>query len=460
MKTKITLLIAVLFLSFNFSFTQNDEDMNLLSIFSEYAKAKNYEAAFGPWMELRQKNPKFNRAIYTYGEKILDHKIENSSGTEQVAFIKDLVKLWEERGVHFASKTPKGEFLAKSCQLQYDYKKELKMSDLQLFNCFDDAYKTDSKTFTNPKALYTYYKLAVNLYDSGAKPAEDLFTKYDEISEKVEAEVKNYTVKLNKFVSTDVEEEKVLSKRDQNKVKSYSSYLKAYDQISAGMDKDLGDRANCANLIPLYTKNYEANKNDGLWLQRAMNRLYTKECTDDPLFIKIVQQKNNLEPNASTAYYLGILKDKENKSSEALKYYNQAVDLETDGYEKAKILYRIATSFKKKGSYGPARNYFRKALSANPSMGRCNLAIASMYASSANSCGTDTFSKRAVYWLAAQEAAKAGRVDPNLSSSAAKSVASYNAKAPTKADIFSKGNSGETINIGCWIGGSVKVPTL
>jgi len=191
-----------------------------------------------------------------------------------------------------------------------------------------------------------------------------------------------------------------------------------------------------------------------------MNRLYTKECTDDPLFIKIVQQKNNLEPNASTAYYLGILKDKENKSSEALKYYNQAVDLETDGYEKAKILYRIATSFKKKGSYGPARNYFRKALSANPSMGRCNLAIASMYASSANSCGTDTFSKRAVYWLAAQEAAKAGRVDPNLSSSAAKSVASYNAKAPTKADIFSKGNSGETINIGCWIGGSVKVPTL
>ena len=94
MKTKITLLIAVLFIGFNSSFAQNEEDMNLLSIFSEYAKAKNYEAAFGPWMELRQKNPKFNRAIYTYGEKILDHKIDNSSGAEQVTFIKDLVKLW------------------------------------------------------------------------------------------------------------------------------------------------------------------------------------------------------------------------------------------------------------------------------------------------------------------------------------------------------------------------------
>ena len=42
MKTKITLLIAVLFIGFNSSFAQNEEDMNLLSIFSEYAKAKLY----------------------------------------------------------------------------------------------------------------------------------------------------------------------------------------------------------------------------------------------------------------------------------------------------------------------------------------------------------------------------------------------------------------------------------
>ena len=66
MKTKITLLIAMLFLGFNATFAQTpqEEDLNTLSIFSEYAKAKNYDAAFGPWMELRQRNPKFNRAIF------------------------------------------------------------------------------------------------------------------------------------------------------------------------------------------------------------------------------------------------------------------------------------------------------------------------------------------------------------------------------------------------------------
>jgi len=451
------------FLGFNATNAQSsqEEDMNTLSIFSEYAKAKNYDAAYGPWMELRQRNPKFNRAIFTYGERILNHKIKNSSGADKVGFVKDLVNMWGERRVHFASKTPEGEFLAKACQLQYDYKDELQMTDSQLYDCFDNAFKTDAETFKNPKSLYTYFKLMVSLYDAGKKPAEVLFTKYDEVSEKIEAEVKHYTNLLNKYVPTDdTEEETPLSKKDASRVKSYTSFLRAYDQIASGMDRDLGDRANCENLIPLYNRNYEENKNDGLWLQRAMNRLYTKECTDDPLFVKIVEQKNSLEPSANTAYYLGILKDKEGESTEALKYYNQAVELETDNIDKANILYRIAAGFKKKRSYGQARTYYQKALAANPSMGRAHLAIAQMYAASANSCGTDNFSKRAVYWLAAQEARKAGRVDPNLKKAASQNVANYLAKAPTKSEIFSKGNAGETIKIACWIGRSVKVPNL
>ena len=68
------------------------------------------------------------------------------------------------------------------------------------------------------------------------------------------------------------------------------------------MEKDLGDRGNCDNLIPLYENNFDANQNDGKWLSRAMNRLYGKECDESQLFVKIVQKKNELEPNASTAY--------------------------------------------------------------------------------------------------------------------------------------------------------------
>ena len=71
---KIIGFILLLTISFN-SFSQaNEEDINALSIFSEYVKAKNYDAAFQPWMELRQRSPKFKSAIYDNGEIILKQK--------------------------------------------------------------------------------------------------------------------------------------------------------------------------------------------------------------------------------------------------------------------------------------------------------------------------------------------------------------------------------------------------
>ena len=451
--------LLMLLLSLNTFSQANEEDINALSIFSEYVKAKNYDAAFEPWMELRERSPKFNSAIYVYGERILKHKIKNSSSEEKVTYLNDLLKLWQEKREHFPSKTPLGDILAKSAQLQYDHKNDLGLSSSEIYSNFDKAYNEDLSSFKNPKNLYTYFKLLVQLYDENLKSAEDLFTKYDEISEKVEKEIKNYTNMVNKFVSNS-DEEVSISSKDQRRVKSYNSFLKAYDQISKGMEKDLGDRGNCDNLIPLYENNFDANQNDGKWLSRAMNRLYGKQCDGSQLFVKIVQKKNELEPNASTAYYLGTIKDKQGNSSEALTFYNQAIELETDSYEKAKILFRIATNFRKNGLFSRARSYYMQALGFNPSMGRSYLAIAQMYASSAKNCGADNFSQRAVYWLASKEAQKASRVDGTLKNAANKSYKNYEAKAPQKSEIFSSGREGEVIQIACWINRSVKVPNL
>ena len=457
---KKIIVVTLFFLAISNIFAQSsEEDINALSIFSEYVKAKNYDSAYQPWMELRERSPKFNSAIYVYGERILKHKINNSSAGDKVKFINDLLKLWEEKREHFPNKTPLGDILAKSAQLQYDYKEDLGLNSSEIYLNFDKAYNEDLASFNNPKNLYTYFKLLVKLYDAKLKTAEDLFTKYDEISEKIENEIKNYTFKVNKYVSSS-NEEITISSKDQRRIKSYNSFLKAYNQINKGMEKDLGDRGNCENLIPLYENSFEINQNDGKWLSRAMNRLYVKQCDDSSLFIKIVQKKNELEPNASTAYYLGTIKDKQGNSSEALVFYNQAIELETDSYEKAKILFRIATNFRKNGLYSRARSYYMQALGFNPSMGRSYLAIAQMYASSAKNCGSDNFSQRAVYWLASKEAMKASRVDGTLKSAAIKSSRNYEAKAPQKSEIFSSGREGEVIEISCWINRSVKVPNL
>ena len=83
---RLLIVLSFLFFSLNVSSQTNEDDINSLSIFSEYVKAKNYDAAYEPWMELRKRNPKFNSAIFVYGERILKHMIKNSSADQKVEY--------------------------------------------------------------------------------------------------------------------------------------------------------------------------------------------------------------------------------------------------------------------------------------------------------------------------------------------------------------------------------------
>ena len=135
---KIIAITLFLFTTLNIFAQYSEEDINALSIFSEYVKAKNYDSAFQPWMELRERSPKFNSAIYVYGERILKYKINNSNQEDKVKFINDLLKLWEEKREHFPNKTPLGDILAKSAQLQYDFKEDLGLNSSEIYLNFDE----------------------------------------------------------------------------------------------------------------------------------------------------------------------------------------------------------------------------------------------------------------------------------------------------------------------------------
>ena len=133
--------------------------------------------------------------------------------------------------------------------------------------------------------------------------------------------------------------------------------------------------------------------------------------------------------------------------------------LQTDPYKKAKILYKIAVKFKNAGRKSSAHNYARKTLSFQPSFGHAYLLISNLYASSANDCGETQFNKRAVYWLAAQMAYKAGEVDASIKKLALKTARSHEARAPSKTEILQR-EIKATIEFDCWIRSSVKVPEL
>ena len=102
-----------------------------------------------------------------------------------------------------------------------------------------------------------------------------------------------------------------------------------------------------------------------------------------------------------------------------------------------------------------ARTYARRALKHRPSMGVAYLLIARLYAKSANSCGTDEFSKRMVYVAAVNKARRAKAVDPSVTSKANKYIKSYMASVPQRRTGSS---SGKKFHIKCWIGETVIIP--
>lgn len=433
---------------------QNPECMTNLSIYAEHAKVKNYDAAYGPWKMVYEACPDINKANFSYGERILNYKIDNSSGAEKDAFIQDLLSLYDNSRKYFPESFSPGGVAIDKVLLMYDNKMA---SNEQIFNMLDKAFKEDRENFKNPKALYLYFSSLVDLYEANKKELQDVFNTYDDVTEKIEEENGELTDIITKLLPK--EDAGTLTSKEKRRLRVATTNSESYGKIAGSVDSKLGALADCENLIPLYERSFEAKKDDVTWVKRAVGRMFSKECTDDPMFRKLFEAQLALDPSADAYVYGGTLKKKSGDNSGAIADFNKALDLETNPKKKSNIAYKIATSYRRT-SKSTARNYAMKAIDANPSNGNAYLLIANLYASSANECGDTPFEKRAVYWKAADMARRAGRVDPSLSGRAGQAAASYAAKAPSKTDIFNSGMAGKTLSFKCWVGGSITVPSL
>lgn len=456
MKKKFYLMMIGILgvMSFANAQAQNPECMTNLSIYAEHAKVKNYDAAYTPWKMVYDNCPSINKANFTLGERILKDKIKKSSGAEKDGYIKDLLSLYDTSLTTFPAQFSESDVAIDKALLLYDNKMS---SDAELYKMLDDAFKSDRKNFKNPKALYLYFSSLVDLYNEGSKDLQSVFDTYDDVTEKIEEENAKLTDVISKLLPK--EEAGTLTSKEKRRLKVATTNSESYGKVAGSVDSKLGALADCENLIPLYEKSFEAKKNDVDWVKRAVGRMFSKECTDDPMFQKLFEAQLALDPSADAYVYGGTLKKKAGDTKGAIADFDKALQLETDSKKKSNIAYKIATSYRKT-SKSTARKYAQKAIDANSANGKAYLLIATLYASSANQCGETPFEKRAIYWKAADMARKGGRVDPSLSSRAGQAAASYSAKAPTKTDIFNSGMAGKSVSFSCWVGGSVTVPNL
>ena len=385
MKTKFVLLFTILLLSLSGkSFAQAPDDCAItLSYFTEPAKIKNYEAALPYYEKLIQECPNYNLAIYQYGVKMFEYFIEEKGDKSKV---NDLIKNWELRLQNFPEQTKEGDVLATVAQLKFDNNIG---SKAEQFKAFDEVFKKYPEDFTSGKSLYTYFSLAVDLYNEGGKNLQEIFDLYDVVINKIDIEKNNLASKLTPLMDKE-EAGTTLTDKEQRAKDVYENNLGVYGTVESSVNGKLGELADCTNLVPFYEKDFDAKKNDIEWLKSASYRLDAKDC-ESPLSNKLAVRLHELEPSSTSAYLLGKQAEAEGKASKALEYFNQAADLETDSSKKYRIYYSLAENYRKKGSYGTARTYYNKMLEVKPSAGIAYLKIAQMIGDSANSCGNSKF---------------------------------------------------------------------
>ncbi len=424
-----------MFVAVNGVKAQASQDCNIkYNLFKGDATSGKYAAAKQNLEYLLTNCPKLSVNIYKYGSKVAEK-------TKDPVLAK---RIYEARLVNFPNK--------KAAKAHSDYAtyliKNKLASDQEVFEILKKAYAISPKDM-GVKNIFRYFK-AVTEKNKDTNP-QMVFDTYDDVMESVEEKLDDY----NKKVSLLQEKDSLgtISAKEKRNLKAYTINSTSLGQVEGGLDAMISILATCERLIPIYSRDFEANKTNGVWLKRAVSRMYNKECQTDPLFEKLANAYAKTTQSADAYNFLAGVLAKNGDNRGAAEMRKKAFNLETDPIKKAKFKLKEA-----QGTSGSrARALAYEALKYNPSYGKAYLFIASLYQKSANSCGSDEFEKRMVYVAALNKALKAQRVDPG--SGAGRYISSYRKNVPSKKLIFQKGKaSGGSHKIGCWIGETVRIP--
>ncbi|HEU4496270.1 MAG TPA: hypothetical protein VFR70_04395 [Flavobacterium sp.] len=448
-------------LFFNLSFAaqaQNadSECKKKLVALDELAKAESYgDLAYKPWLELKNKCPKFDESVYLIGEKILSQKIEQANASDaKNEMIAELARLYDEHDKNFPN-NGRGSQISKALLL---YLNKNGTED-EIYSFLNTAFKTQYQQFNSPIALNVYSELIAGQMQSGAgkMTAEQALEKLDLVSEKVQAESavaekssENLALKSQSATLT-ADEKRILS--------DLKARLEELKLVAENVNGRIGLIAGCKEIESYYQKDFDKNKENALWLERAASRMGSKKCVSE-FYVKLASQLHAVSPSSKSAKAMAAISRTARNSKQSAAYYEEAAALETDSKKKAEIYYSLATTYGYTNK-PKAREAALKALAIEPSMGKAYTFISQLYANSANDCGADEFEKKAVYWLAAANAKKAGIVQPKLKQSADALEAEFLKMAPSKQEVASaRKKTGQQIAIACWINESVSIPKM
>lgn len=395
-----------------------------ISLYREYVKQKNYDDAIIPWRQAYINCPKATKNIYIDGAKIYNYLIKKNKGDKELqkAYLDTLSTIYDNRIANFG----KREYvlgLKGSDMIKYSF------SDLDLAFGYLKESVDGLQNKSKATALFSYFKAATQKFKAKTFTKSEVLEVYAAVSDYLD-------YNLNK------------------ESKSQRFYVKASENV----EKLFVPFATCEDLIAMFDAKYQETPDDMSLIKRIVKVLDKKDCTEASVYFDAASKLHDAEPSALSAYNMGNLSLRKNKSSQAIGFYKQAIEMTEDESEKASSYYGLSGAYFKSGSNSTARSYAYKAIELKPSWGKPYVLIGDIYAASANECGSNSFESAMLYSAAIDKFITAKSKDSSVSDFANKKIASYSKYLPSNEDAFFNGfKEGDAYTVGCWINESTKV---
>ena len=409
-----------------------------ISIYTEYVKTENFKDAYTPWKAVFTEAPFAQVGTYTNGAKILRALIASSKdGKQQKAYLDELMAVHDQRIKYLdqlnklvKAKTTKGAILGMKA---HDYiifsgqnvdvnqaynmvkeavEMEKENSDYFMFQDMMDISSRKLKVDPNHKEQFIQDYLAASEYADAAIAAET-----NEAKKKGLLGIKDNLVAL--FVNSGT--------------------------------------ADCESLQGIYGPKVEANQTDLAYLKKVIDIMKMMKCTESEAYLQASFYAYKMEPTAEAATGCAYQAFKKGDIDSAVKFFDEAINLETDNIKKAEKAYAAAAVLASAKKLSQARTYCQKAIGLNENYGAPYILIANLYAMSPNWSDESALNK-CTYFVIIDKLQRAKQVDPSVAEEANKLIGRYSAHTPQAKDLFMLGyKAGDRITIGGWIGESTTI---
>ncbi|HIA06159.1 MAG TPA: hypothetical protein EYN71_05565 [Flavobacteriales bacterium] len=394
-----------------------------LSLYIEFYKQKNYADAMSGWRWVYNNCPQSSKKMYANGAKMYKYLSKKEKDpVKKEKLVDTLMATYDQRIENFGQE---GFVLGLKGEAYMQYRKD------KVEEAYGILRKSVELTGKKSKAgpLTAYFQASILMLEKEKIGKEEVVGAFDVVSGHIAFQL------------------------DQLKDPKYEKKKQFYLTAKVNVELLFGPVATCEDLIKICGARFEENKANINWLKRGIRLMGKKECTEDPLFVKMAETLHNLEPSAESAYAMGKMMVSKAQHNKATTFFKQAVELQTEDDKKADYYLRMANHyFRNLQQPAQARAFAQKAAAARSGWGEPYIAIANYYAASAKNCGANDFEVAALYWVAVDKCVRAKSIDGNVTEDANKKIATWSKYFPGTKDAFFYGfTEGKPYTVECWI---------